>query len=102
MKLIRHVVTDSISVQIPPAWWKSIIMGPVWATMNTKYVEETKFIDWPIFDFETPVALGMHIDNVVTDEYIYIGVTPIRHVDSNPNVAVCEFSFYAKTGEIIL
>ena len=94
MKLVREhkIETDNFALEIKPPWWKRAFRSEAWIKEHT-FVDQipgrTYIVSYPVIDFEMPVAIGMHIDQVVTNEYIYYNVRPTTHVDGNPNIAEC-------------
>lgn len=99
MKLVREhkIETDNFSLTIRPPWWKRIFHTNEWIKENT-YEDQIPgrmhIISYPVIDFEMPVAIGMLIDQVVTDKFIYYNVQPASHVDGNPNIAECIFTHW--------
>lgn len=94
MKLIKAHVMSDVEHAIEPALWKQIIMGPSWTQRNTEYITTPELFDYPVIEFDSPVALGMKIDRVDLGYITYHGVLPTWHVEGDAKTAKCHFDYF--------
>jgi hypothetical protein len=98
MKLVKPHVIEDVEKAIVPAIWKKIVMGPEWTIKHTEWVKIPEVVDYPVIEFDSPIAIGIKIDVVDLGDIVYHGVIPTRHIDNSPNKATCQFDLFIVKG----